>query len=409
MTSADDPNDDAAQAADSDRVAADALSDEAFFRALGDEPTAEQHDTFARLNAETRRKVRRRAYALANGLSASRMVALTGDRVANVYRLRKAWADTGRPRLYSIVSYSARPIRSSQSGDNIESTRAVAREIVEEQYERHLKTGKAAFDVRELTVRDFAARIRDRLTDKIAAITLQSIARDVRQEERNKPVALWENYGRRIVCDVSAISLTVTEAGLAAAPINVAIVVEEYSQLILAAIPCLQQDGSSAQKRSIEHAIDKVRGGLEANLAARTEISVVAGPHFGPLDAEWTRRIEASLGKDRVISTGRRRYGQLLLDPIGPFLGRLKFIPRATEGGEADAAAVRALGREPMEFQTAASILRRSVDQHNAEIVARLVQVGAVDPTGPNEGPMLSVLKQAVHVDPPPRTDRIMA
>lgn len=375
------------------------LDDRDVFSLLGYEPRPGEWEFLSTLKIDDRQKVRRRLFALVRareGISNTKAAAIAGVKIANFYRLKKAWDEGADNVLEAFAGYAARATRKVGNSDVLKDARAAANQIA------------ADHDVATLSVRDISELISELTGGKNTPVATDAVARTVRQEARNSPDVMKREFGRSLLVDCTAISLVVRDPKRSKTQLaNVALVMEEYSQLILAAVPSHPEESCAAQKQALLDAASYFRGPSEKNEdAARSTLRIIVGPAFNAKDEMFGQSLARNLGADNVTATGDRRFGKYVTDVIGPsFSGKIKFLPRSTQGGSTSAAAVRKLGREPVEPETAWSIVRQAVERHNRLILPKLTWLGVVDPRDPSKaGGITSALDNALLGLPEPHS-----
>lgn len=316
------------------------------------------------LTSDQKQQVLRRLHALLRneaGLpvgEASRIAGVTGP---NFYRMRRLWAGRGETGLSFLGGYAGRPPREApripSSGDWVY---------------KHLRRRNVQHIV-GFSVKDVAKLIQARSATRIPGHVLNHGARYLRQDIRNDPGVFPEIYGSRILIDYSAVSVVVGDEDGSTRLVEVAWVIEEASQLILAAYPALGTSPCDAQRRAVRAAHEYVQSyGLDVPSEPTARIEAVVPDPSSAQDKHYIDRLISTLGEKSVAITGVRRFGRFVLDVVGPVLGRIKIIPRATLTQDTSAAHVRAFGRGAFDEASAIAIIHGAVQAHNQPIVDRL-------------------------------------
>lgn len=317
------------------------------------------------LSPAKRQQVWRRLYAILrsqNGLPAADASRLAGVTVANFYRLKRLWGDRRNAGLSFLSGYAARKTRQAGT-ERIEALEKAIAEVMNGQ------------DVVDLSVKEITKMVQRARPESFPSHTLEAAARALRQKARRKPEILSRIYGSNVLIDYSAVSIVRMDRKGTISLLEVAWVIEEASALILSAVPVIAQTPCRTQWIAARSA-SKTLGRFDPDVwrGAPARIEAIVPDSISDADRRYVDMLITNVGRDSVSTTGARRYGRFILDVVGPFLGRIKIVPRATFTHDTSAAKVRAYGRDPLDLETAERILRGAVEEHNAPILEHLRQ-----------------------------------
>ncbi|MBD8548835.1 hypothetical protein [Sphingomonas sp. CFBP 8760] len=357
-----------------------------FMRSLG---SAHQQKLLARLAGLL--EIRR-------GKTVEKASETAGVSVPTMYRLKKLWQNEDGRTLESLASFVVRRVRGPGRKDRLQAAREVARRLA----------GRGGM-VDDLSTKAFAHLVQERSPDRISMTAALAIARDARRRGKLTAGRLATDYGRTIVLDSCAVSLTLApSAGHPSTIAILALVVEAGAGLILAANVSDEREAARSQEKALEQARQFIAAeGIDVAEGKPADLHVVVGPDGDVFSAMFRLAMVRRLGSDSVTARGVRRFGRAAIDVIGPDLGRLRLLPAATQGGSVSAAAIRTLGRNPVPLEVAQSVVDRTVKAHNAPILKKLRSLAILAPGGEG-GIMEAALANALHRPPPPRTTRII-
>ncbi|USU06622.1 hypothetical protein NF699_08180 [Sphingomonadaceae bacterium OTU29LAMAA1] len=374
---------------------------EQLFERLGFIASGEQRRFLRVLTAEQNQLLLRRLRALVafkEGLAPSGAAAMSGMGRSNFFRLKKSWSE--KPDLRELAGVAGRRVRGPGFGPAQKRARRLATKLAADR------------DIADMTVGAIVEHVRSKMKERISVASLENIAREIRQDVRNEPRRLIDNYGRRILIDISAVSLVARrEEGSEPQLLGLALVIEEWSGLILAAEPTFLNESVEAQLSSVQQAIRLISAEkLEPVAAEATDVRAVIGLASSRSDEALAYLLVSNLGPNRAVRHGARRFARLTMETIGPSLGRVKIIPQSTSTGKATAAAVRTLGRSVTDLATASDLVQLSVDEHNRPVLKRLRDAGAVSKRLPgHRSPMKAALQAAITVPRPGKGEKIIA
>lgn len=288
---------------------------------------------------------------------ASRLADVSGP---NFYRLRQRWRDRAKHGLGFLSGYAGRPTRQPRG------TRAA-------DFLEKLSADFSQWELAERSIRGLSKVIQDERSARIPTYTLDAAARQLRQNARNSLDVLDARYGARLLVDYCAVSLVACSPDGSAKLVEIAWVIEENTQLILAARPVLDVGGCVGQQRALRAARWYLgRCGLDVEGAAGARVEAVVPDPISPLDRQHVDRVVSVAGEEHVATAGVRRFGRLVTDVVGPILGRIKIIPRSTLSEDTSAAHVRAFGRDALDHRSVRVRVAQSVIAHNRPIIEML-------------------------------------
>lgn len=341
-------------------------------------PSSSEFDFLSALSPAQRQQALRRLLALLRneeGLHVGDASRLADVSSPNFYRLRQLWRGRAKSGLGFLSGYAGRPTRQPRGAGALGTLKRLAAK-------------NSAFELADRSIRGLSKLIQEEQSARIPAYTLDAAARHLRQNARNMPDVLGLRYGSRILIDYCAVSLVAPGSDGSPKLVEIAWVIEETTQLILAALPVLDVGGCVGQQRATRAARCYLgRCGLDVAGPAGAWIEAVVPDPVSPLDRHHVDRMVSVAGEEHVATTGARRFGRLVTDVIGPILGRIKIIPRATLSEDTSAANVRAFGRDILDHRSIRVRVAQSVIAHNRPIIemlrdSRLPLLNAGDRTG---------------------------
>lgn len=332
-------------------------------RELPSDVTADDLRFTDTLSATKKQLVLRRLYAIVrseNGLPAADASRLADVTVPNFYRLKRLWTDRRNVGLTFLSGYSARKV-GKPATDRLTVWEKKVSEVIGSQ------------DIVALSVKEISKRVQEAEATKIPTYTLDAAARSLRQRARNAPGVLERIYGARVLIDYSAVSLVHVRRDGTTSLVEVAWVIEEASQLILAAFMAIDRTPCETQRTAISAASKKLyRSGPDIWRGSPSRISAIVPDPRSDADRRYVETIISAVGAESVAAAGVRRFGRSTLDVIGPVWGRIKIIPRATLTEETSAASVRAYGRDALDTESLQRFFGDAVRAHNRPIESAL-------------------------------------
>jgi hypothetical protein len=228
----------------------------------------------------------------------------------------------------------------------------------------------------DAAARTMADEVVRRAGGRISLDASLGMVRAARMRLSSDPNYLRDRFGRVLLVDVSAVSLAVYDAEGKVLPMNVAVVLDRASRLILGHAACIATAALEGQIRAVQ-ATSVVGSTPDSEpTAASAKLEVVIG--YGSEEAvEELATAARQVGAD-VIDRGERRCGSRMLSLIGHRLSRLRLRPRATNPNSVWAGSTAGLSFAPMDQVRAKALIDEAVREHNR---ARLVGL-----TGPEEG-----------------------
>ncbi len=312
-----------------------------------------------------------------------------------MFRLKRIWKETQD--LRSVAGLTARPKRGASKTEIFREARKIAARLAEEP------------DNGKLSIKAFAREISEAVGGKISINGASTIAREIRQESRTSPDALVKNYGREIILDACAVSLSIKLPHEDPQLAIMALITEQASGLILAARVATENTAGKAQLEAIDAARKFLANEkADVRLDRPTILYAAVAPAVDAIARALGWQLTRIFGAEQVDQKSPRRFGRRTIRLIGPAIGRLRLLPGSTEGGKVSAAAVRAAGRIPMSRDQAQSFVDMTVKEHNAPIIEKLRKGLIIPPpeTAFIAGSMDDVLSK---MNPPPsRSQRIM-
>tara|TARA_A100001391_G_C5067850_1_gene277608 strand:- start:96 stop:1232 length:1137 start_codon:yes stop_codon:yes gene_type:complete len=328
-------------------------------------------EVIARLDAVWRAENGEPLAPLAKGIGLKR---------AAFYNLRQAWQERS---LEGIIPNARRkPRRMKIALDS--PLRALARSLI-------IEDGMTSRNL------DIARRLADdplgiaEIFGRTEQIRLQSAERLVRHERRalsREPDYLRNNFSRRLVIDMTAVSILLEGNSQLAV---VAVVLDAGSGLVLGSALNRLETAVEIERAAVEEArrfiarsqVDKTLGtGSACDLDIMLPTMATEPEDFGEL-REVTRKLD-------VRRPGTYGFGQELVQLIGPRMGRLPLAPRKTLSIDADPAALRRKVVE-LEPSQAGAYWDREVLRHNEPILNALAAANILG-RGVPEGRMTAVL-----------------
>lgn len=165
------------------------------------------------------------------------------------------------------------------------------------------------------------------------ALTVARRLDTIRSEEHGNRAR--SPVGARVLVDVSAVSLAISERGVLHRGV-VRLIIDQGSRLILG---CglgrsgALSEASTAVMADLVHRRPAIRGQTVVS-GALSDMTWVAPDASGPSAVTWRRRMKAVGAEGEIVAPGPQRYGVRLRRLLGPALGPLRFAPRRTDDRE---------------------------------------------------------------------------
>lgn len=314
---------------------------------------------------------------------------IAGVSVPTMFRLKRIWKSTGS-NLKSIAGGSARKARGGDAAEKFTKAREYAERLAE----------SVAL---EGSLNAFATQIVEAHKD-VSLRAAERIAREVLKKRRLVVDNLKEGYGRDILVDAVGISLLLAlpgeesrEDGERLEAAVLAVVLDKASGLILGARVVERRNAVTGQRAALIDARHYIyERGIDIHVPDKVRLHVTVGPIQSDRDRHFAETMKTLLGSD-VVLQGSRRFGRKAIPIIGSSIGSIKFIPGATETGRGEAAAVRAVGREPLSLFKADEVVSAEVSAYNQTILDRLEVSGAIRRIKlPSQGSMCASLEEVI-------------
>lgn len=328
-------------------------------------------EVIARLDAVWRAQNGEPLAPLAEGIGLGR---------AAFYNLRQAWKERS---LEGIIPNARRKPRRMKSALD-SPLRALARSLI-------IEDGMTSRNL------DIARRLAEdpvgteEIFGRTEQIRLQWAERLVRHERRTLSrdrEYLRKNFGRRLVVDLTAVSILLAGNRQLAV---VAVVLDAGSGLVLGSALNRLETAVEIERAAVEEARrfitrNQVDSPLQSGPACDLDLMIPPGAP-APEDFQELREVTRNLDLRRPGTYG---FGQELVQLIGPRMGRLPLAPRKTLAIDADPAVLR---RKVVELDPsqAGAYWDREVLRHNEPVLASL-RAADVLGSGVREGQMTAVL-----------------
>ncbi len=312
-----------------------------------------------------------------------------GVSVPTLYRLKKAWTEKTDRGLRSVAGAVGR------------NPRGASRRGVREEARRHAADLLKNDALSDLPVKTVARLVRKATKENVSLEVAEGIVRSVRLERSRSMTGKETGYGRDLVLDVCAVSMTIIDYrnGVLRQAL-LATVMEASTGLILAAVLCMERTAVRAQAQAIRSAQAYLRlARLDVWREEPTRLTAVVGPPLDPIYSHFVEVLSNGIGQENVKAEGPRRYGRSTIAVIGRRLGRLLFIPASTQIGGGPGAGQAA--KRLYTLADAAAIVAQSVQEHNRPIIDLLrtqKQLGFGSGEHSSKGRMTEALKQAMPI-----------
>lgn len=364
----------------------------AILRRLGHELTREDVYVLSIINPEQRKSMFARLEALAalilDGANVDHAGRMAGVSAPTMYRLKKAWTEQGRG-LRSVAGTVGRDPR----GPSRRGVREEARRHALDLFENEL--------LADLPAKTLARLVRKSTKDSVSLEVAENVVRDLRLEESRRLAENGDDFGRELVLDACAISMSITERN-DTLPLQaiLATVLEVSTGLVVACVLCTTRSAVQAQVEAVKVSLETLLlHNMDVQRAEATRLAVTVAPEADPAFKRFVEILDERIGKENVKAHGPRRFGRSTISIIGRKLGRLLLLPASTETARRIPAAVGAAAKRPYTFREARAIVRQSVEQHNEPIFAMLRKRGLAtshSPGDPIRGQMAAALEKAL-------------
>lgn len=287
------------------------------------------------------------------------------------FELRRRWSDVRS--LASLVPVQVRPPRGRDRRPQFDEAAALAVDVV------------AAAPI-YVSTSAMARQLMARLNAPISTQTAIRMIRDARRICAADLAYLKANFAAMTLVDVSATALTVEREG-GYEYLLICVVMDRASRLVVGHASGFADEAIGLQRTATENAHRRVLlFGPDRPGPGPTQIEYVVGPGPEPEVREIAHSLWDQLGRQAVIATGPRRFGERLVSQLGPRVDRIRLLPRSTAQGRSAASGSTAhltFTHAP----DAKAVLDLAVDRHNALVIRRLSDAGfatraEADPVG---------------------------
>lgn len=306
-----------------------------------------------------------------------------GIRRSAFYHLRQGWRDHG---LSGVIPHDTRKGRRI-SADRKDPAREIVRDLL-----RSAKRGVRNVDLAKslLTAEDKSPDGDESYNARLSRLQrLERLVQHERKELAKDVDYLRENYGQRLIIDLTAINI-VLQAPQPVVAIA-AVVVDEASGLVMGSALGTLEKAVALQHSAIFSAIRFVADhhGDVRSTDSVCDVFLTPAPGGSPVDRDGTLR---SAVRDLEISpSGAYGFGRALVQVAGPRIGRLVVAPRRTLGIDVEEYLTTRLA-EMLQPEMARAVWEREVSRHNEPVVDALTRAGLLDGAGSSAGQIAAAL-----------------